>query len=49
MNNIKQIQKPDLKSARKMTPLEMNAIRCDRQHSLLNRDRLDQITSNSKE
>ena len=45
MKSVKQIPRPDLNSARKLTPLEMNAVKCDSQHSLLNRERLDQIAS----
>ncbi|MBD5230008.1 MAG: hypothetical protein HDS69_08265 [Bacteroidales bacterium] len=40
MKTIKQIPRPDLKSARRLKPLEMNHIRCQRQHTLLTPDRL---------
>ena len=45
MKTVKHIPRPDLKSARKLTPLEMNEMRCDRKHSLLSRARLDQISA----
>ena len=47
MKTVKHISRPDLKSARKLTPLEMNEMRCDRKHSLLSRARLDQISAAS--
>lgn len=40
MKPIKLIPRPDFKSARQLKPLEMNNIRCQRQHSILTPDRL---------
>ena len=37
---IKEIPGPDLTSARRLKPLEMNAIRIRRQHTILTPDRL---------
>ncbi len=43
MKTVKQIPHPDLTSARKLKPLEMNSIRCQRRHSILTPEQLDRI------
>ena len=40
MKSIKQIPRPSLEGARKLTPLEMNGIKINRLHSVLTPDRL---------
>lgn len=43
MKTVKQIPHPDFTSARRLKPLEMNAIRCQRRHSILTPEQLDRI------
>lgn len=43
MKTVKQIPRPDFTSARKLKPLEMNAIRCQRRHTILTPEQLDRI------
>ncbi|MDE6282653.1 MAG: hypothetical protein K2L97_01535 [Muribaculaceae bacterium] len=43
MKTIKQIPRPQFVSARRLKPLEMNAIRCQRQHTLLTPDQLKRL------
>lgn len=44
MNKIKHITVPDLKSAKKLTPLELNSFKCQRKHTLLTPDLLERIS-----
>lgn len=37
---IKRIPKPDLVSARKLTPLQLNALRFDKRHTILTPERI---------
>ena len=43
MKQIKQIPHPELDSARRLKPLEMNNIRCMREHTVLTPEQLDRI------
>lgn len=44
----KSIPHPELKSARRLKPLEMNAIRCQRRHTVLTPEQLDNIAKSEK-
>ena len=43
MKTIRQIPHPDFVSARRLKPMEMNALRCQRQHTVLTPERLARI------
>ncbi len=43
MKQIKQIPHPELDSARRLKPLEMNNIRCMREHTVLTPEQLDRL------
>ncbi len=47
MKTIKQIPRPDFTSARRLKPLEMNAIRINRRHTILTPDQLDRLARSS--
>ena len=47
MNKIKEIPHPDFKSAIKLTPLQLNAFRCQKKHTLLTPERLKRIARSS--
>lgn len=44
MKTIKQIPHPAFTSARQLKPLEMNALRCQRKHTVLTPEQLDRIS-----
>lgn len=48
MMTPKSIPHPELKSARRLKPLEMNAIRCQRRHTVLTPEQLDNIAKSEK-
>lgn len=48
MKKPKTIPHPQFTSARRLKPLEMNALRCHRQHSVLTPEQLDRIASAQK-
>lgn len=48
MNEIKQIPRPELKSARKMTPLELNNIRIGKKHTVLTPEQLEELSRSGK-
>lgn len=41
----KQIPHPDLKNARKLTPLQLNALKCSRRHTLLTPEILENFSA----
>ena len=45
MTTIKTIPKPELKSAKPLSPLEMNAIHFDKKHTVLTPELLEKIQS----
>lgn len=45
MKRVKQIPHPEFQSARKLTPLEMNGLRCHKQHTVLTPEQLENISS----
>ncbi|MDE6444627.1 MAG: hypothetical protein K2K64_09465 [Muribaculaceae bacterium] len=49
MNEIKMITPPELKSARKLKPLELNGIRIGRKHSVLTPQQLEEIARSGKD
>ena len=46
MKPIKQIPHPEFTAARRLKPLEMNNIRCMREHTVLTPEQLDRIARN---
>ena len=46
-NNIKDIPRPDFESAVRLTPLQLNAFRCQKKHTLLTPERLKRIAKSS--
>ncbi|MDE5785253.1 MAG: hypothetical protein K2H98_01850 [Duncaniella sp.] len=43
MSKIKSIPHPDFSSAQKLTPLQLNAFRCEKKHTLLTPAQLEKI------
>lgn len=48
MKQAKQIKQPELKSARRLTPLELNALDCNPKHTVITPTLLDSITKSNK-
>ena len=48
MKTVKQIPHPKFDSARRLKPLEMNNLRCRRQHTVLTPEQLDRIAARSE-
>lgn len=46
-NNIKDIPRPDFEAAVRLTPLQLNAFRCQKKHTLLTPERLKRIAKSS--
>ncbi len=47
MKAIKQIPRPDLTSAKRLTPLEMNNLRLFRQHTVLSPELINRLAANT--
>lgn len=45
MNKIKDIPHPEFKSAVKLSPLQLNAFRCQKKHTLLTPEQLEKIAN----
>lgn len=45
MQKPKQIPRPDLQDAQKLTPLQLNALKCSRKHTLLTPEQLAALAS----
>lgn len=45
MDRIKKIPQPQFKSAKKLTPLQLNSFRCRKQHTLLTPEQLERIAA----
>ncbi|MBD5356782.1 MAG: hypothetical protein HDR88_07240 [Bacteroides sp.] len=43
--NIKQIPRPELKSARRLSPLQLNTMRCDKRHSVLTPEQVEKLSA----
>lgn len=48
MKTVKQIPHPTLQSAHRLTPMEMNGIRCQRKHTILTPEQLDRIAKSNQ-
>lgn len=48
MNKVKQINHPILANAARLTPLQLNEIRCNSRHTVLTPELLEQMASAAK-
>ena len=48
MNSVKNIPRPEFTSARRLTPMEMNNIRCQKRHTVLTPEQIEKLAPTSK-
>ncbi|MDE6416259.1 MAG: hypothetical protein K2K68_04440 [Duncaniella sp.] len=48
MKKIKHIPHPDLLSAEKLAPLQLNSFRCEKKHTLLSPEQLEKIAADAE-
>ncbi len=49
MNKIKNIPHPQFKNARRLSPLELNSFRCEKKHTLLSPEKLEEIAEAARQ